>query len=88
MSQRWAMPSLGSGEAVELLRVILCPRPSGLRPRANQRCPETPLWEASDEARTQADLLSRLAGGPARGDLAHGSSSVDFSLKGRDRALD
>jgi hypothetical protein len=88
MSQRWAMPSLVSGEAVELLRVVLCPRPPGLRPRANRRCSETPLWEVSDEAGTQADLLSRLAGGPARGDLAHGSSSIDFFLKGRDRALD
>jgi hypothetical protein len=60
----------------------------GLRPRANRKCPEITLWEASDEAGTQADLLSRLARGPARGDLAHGSSSVNFSLKGRDRALD
>jgi hypothetical protein len=59
----------------------------GLRSRVNRRCPKTPLWEASDEAGTRADLLSRLAGGLARGDLAHGSSSVDFSLKGRDRAL-
>jgi hypothetical protein len=49
-----------------------------LRPRVNRRCPETLLWEASDEAGAQADLLSRLAGGPARGDLARGSSSVDF----------
>jgi hypothetical protein len=72
------MPSLGLGEAVELLRIVLCLRPPWLRPRANQRCPETPLWEASDEAGTWAGLLSRLAGGPARGDLAHGSSSVNF----------
>jgi hypothetical protein len=78
MSQRWAMPSLGSGEAVELLRVIPCPRPSGLRPWVNRRCPETPLWDASDEVGTRADLLTWLVGGPARGDLAHGSSSVDF----------
>jgi hypothetical protein len=62
-------------------------RPPGLRPQANRRCLKTPLWEASDEAGTRADLLSWLAGGPARGDLTHGSSSVDFSLKGRDRAL-
>jgi hypothetical protein len=52
------MPPLGSGEVVELLRVVLCPRPPGLRPWANRRCPETPLWEASDEAGTLADLLS------------------------------
>jgi hypothetical protein len=50
----------------------------GLRPQANRRCPETPLWEASDEAGTRVDLLSWLAGGPARRDLAHGSSSIDF----------
>jgi hypothetical protein len=72
------MPPLGSGEAVELLRVVLCPRPQGLRPRTNRRCFETPLREASDEAETRADLLSRLAGGLARGDLAHESSSDDF----------
>jgi hypothetical protein len=81
------MPSLGSSEAVILLRVILCPRPQGLRPRANQGCSETPPWEASDEAWTRAGLLTRLAGGPARGDLAHGSSSVDFfPLRGRSGA--
>jgi hypothetical protein len=72
------MPPLGSGEVVELLRVVLRPRPPGLRPQANRRCPETILWEASDETRAQADLLLRLAGGPARGDLAHGFSSADF----------
>jgi hypothetical protein len=42
--------------------------------------PRDPLWEASDEAGTRADLFSRFAGGPARGDLAHGSSSIDFFL--------
>jgi hypothetical protein len=82
------MSSLGSDEAVILLRPVLCPRPQGLRPRVNRRCSETSLWEASDEAWTRAGLLTRLAGGPARGDLAHGSYSVDFSLKGRDRVLD
>jgi hypothetical protein len=51
---------------------------SGLRPRANRRCSETPLWEASDEAGIRADQLSRLAGDLARGDLAHESSCVDF----------
>jgi hypothetical protein len=68
----------GSGEAVIPLGVVLCPRPQGLRPRANRRCSETPLREASDEAGIEAGLLTRLAGGPAREDLAHGSSSVDF----------
>jgi hypothetical protein len=62
------MPSLGSGGAVILLRVVLCLRPPGLRPRANQRCSETPLWEALDELWTRAGLLSWLAGGPAKGD--------------------
>jgi hypothetical protein len=82
------MLSLGSGEAIILLRVVLCLRPPGLRSRLNRRCSETPLREASDEAWTRACLLSWLAGGPARGDLAHGSSFVDFSLKGRDRVFD
>jgi hypothetical protein len=48
----------------------------------NQRCSETPLREASDEAGIQAGLLMWFAGGPTRGDLAHGSFYVDFSLKG------
>jgi hypothetical protein len=50
--------------------------------------PRDPLWKASDEAGTRADLLSRLAGGPTRGDLAHESSYFDFFLKGKDLALD
>jgi hypothetical protein len=82
------MPSLGSDEAVELLRVVQCLRPLGLRPRANRRRSETPLREASDEAGIRASLLTRFAGGATRGDLAHGSSSVDFSLKGEKRVLD
>jgi hypothetical protein len=82
------MPSLGLGEAIKLLGVILCPRPPRLRPRANRGRSETPLWEASDKAWTRVGLLSWLAGDQARGDLAHESSFVDFSLKGRDQVLD
>jgi hypothetical protein len=65
-----------------LLGVVLCPRPQGLRPRASRMCSETPLREASDEAEIRAGLLTWLAGGPARGDLARGSSFVDFFLRG------
>jgi hypothetical protein len=53
----------------------------GLRPQESQRCSKTPPREALDEAGIWTGLLTRLAGGPARGDLAHGSSSVDFPLK-------
>jgi hypothetical protein len=41
----------------------------GLRPRANQRCFETPLSEASDEIGRWAGLLICLAGGLARENL-------------------
>jgi hypothetical protein len=58
--------------------VGLCLRTPGLRPRANRRCSETPLSEASDEARRWAGLLTCLARGPARENLAH-LSLVDFS---------
>jgi hypothetical protein len=59
----------------------------GAEASSESEVPQDPLWEASDEAGTQADLLSWLARDSTRGDLAHGSSSVDFILKGRDRAL-
>jgi hypothetical protein len=73
-----AVPRLRrGGSTVEGRPVSMTP---WLRSRANWRYPETPLWEVSDEAGTQADLLLRLAGGLTRRDLAHGSSSVDFSL--------
>jgi hypothetical protein len=35
---------------------------------------QDPLREASDEVAEWAVMLARLVGGPARGDLAHGSS--------------
>jgi hypothetical protein len=70
-----------------LLGAVLCLRPQGLRPRANQRCSETPLREASNEAGMLAGLPTQLAGGPARRDLTHGSSSIDFSsFEGRSGA--
>jgi hypothetical protein len=49
----------------------------GLRPWASQRCSETPLCEASDEAGRWAGLLTYLAGGPVRENLAR-LSLVDF----------
>jgi hypothetical protein len=52
----------------------------GLRPRANQRCSETPLSEASDEAERWAGLLICLIGGPTRENLVR-LSFVDFPLK-------
>jgi hypothetical protein len=80
-SQRWTMPPLGLGRGGDVVRGHPMFETPGLRPQASQRCSETPLREASDEAGIWAGLLTRLAGGLARGDLAHGSSSIDFSLK-------
>jgi hypothetical protein len=65
-----------------LLGVVPCLRPQVLRPRASRRCSETPLHEASDEVVIRAGPLTRLVGGLARGDLACGSSFVDFFLRG------
>jgi hypothetical protein len=50
----------------------------GRRPRANRRCFETPLSEASDEVGRWAGSLICLAGGPVIGSLAH-LSFVDLS---------
>jgi hypothetical protein len=71
---------LVSGEAVMLSGGQLVPETLGLGPRANRRCSETPLSEASDEAGRWASLLTYLAGGLAREGLAH-LPFVDFSLK-------
>jgi hypothetical protein len=38
------------------------------------------LCEASDEIGEWAGMLTRLAGGPTRGDLAHGSLLADVFL--------
>jgi hypothetical protein len=72
------MPTLGLGQGGDVAGGRPVSETSGLRPWANQRCSETPLSEASDEAGIWVGLLARLAGGPARGDLAHVSSFVDF----------
>jgi hypothetical protein len=64
------MPPLGLGRG----GVVAGGRPmtetSGRRPRAKRWRSGTPLSEASDEAWIWASLLTRLAGGPARGSLA------------------
>jgi hypothetical protein len=75
------MPTPGLGRGGDVAGGRPVSETSGLRPRANRRCSEIPLSEASDEVGICAGLLTRLAGGPARGDLAHGSSFVDFPLK-------
>jgi hypothetical protein len=59
----------------------------GRRPRANRRCSETPLSEASNEVGRWAGSLTCLAGGPVRGSLAR-LSFVNLSLKwGGERSL-
>jgi hypothetical protein len=60
----------GSGELVSLLGGRPVTETSGRRPRAKRWRSGTPLREASDEAWIWAGLLTRLAGGPARGSLA------------------
>jgi hypothetical protein len=60
----------GSGEAVMLQGGRPVSETLGLRPRANRRCSETPLSEASDEVGRWAGWLICLAGGPARKSLA------------------
>jgi hypothetical protein len=50
----------------------------GRRPRANRRCSDTPLSEASDEVGRWVDSLTCLVGGPARESLAR-LSFVDLS---------
>jgi hypothetical protein len=81
------MLTLGLGRGGDVARGRLVSKTLGLRPRANRRCFETPLSEASDEAGRWAGLLTRLVGGPTRGNLAHGSSFVDFPLKWEVRCL-
>jgi hypothetical protein len=60
------MSPLGLGQGDD----VVGGRTSERRPRANRRCSETPLSEASDEVGIWAGLLTRLAGGLARGSLA------------------
>jgi hypothetical protein len=75
------MPTPGLGRGGDVAGGRPVSETLGLRPRASRWCSETPLSEASDEAGIWAGLLTRLAGGLVRGDLAHGSSFVDFPLK-------
>jgi hypothetical protein len=82
------MPPLVSGEVVELFEGRPVFETPELRSRANRRCPETLLWEASDEARTRADLLLRLARGPAREIWPISFLLLFFYLKGRDLTFD
>jgi hypothetical protein len=60
------MSFLGLGRGGDVVMGRPVSETLGLRPRANQRCSETPLCEASDEAGRWADLLTYLAGGPTR----------------------
>jgi hypothetical protein len=43
-----------------------------------------PLWEASDEVERWASMLTRLARGPTRGELARGSLQLIFPFDGAD----
>jgi hypothetical protein len=72
------MPPLGLGRGGDVAGGRSMPETPGLRPRANRRCSETPLSEASDEVGRCVGLLTCLAGGPTRESLAR-LSSVDLS---------
>jgi hypothetical protein len=52
------MPVLGLGRGRDVVVVQPVSETPGLRPRANRRCSETPLREASDEAGRWAGLLT------------------------------
>jgi hypothetical protein len=62
---------LGLGRGSGVVRGQPMSETPGLRPWANRRCSETPLSEASEEAKRWAGFLTCLAGGPARESLAH-----------------
>jgi hypothetical protein len=72
------MPILGLGRGSDVVEGRPMSETPGLRPRASQRCSETPLSEASDEAGRWAGFLTCLARGPIRESLAS-LSVVDFS---------
>jgi hypothetical protein len=60
----------------------------GAEASGESEVPRDPLWEASDEVGTWADLLLRLAKAQ-QGEIWPMSLLLSiFSLKGRDRALD
>jgi hypothetical protein len=66
-------PCIGaSGETVMMLRVGLCPW-SSAGVSSEFEMFRDPLCEASDEVERWSGTLTRLARGPARGELAHGS---------------
>jgi hypothetical protein len=62
----------GSDETVMMWWVVLCPRPSG-RVSGESEMFRDPLRKASDEVERWAGMLTRLAGGPVRGELARRS---------------
>jgi hypothetical protein len=64
------MPPLGLGRGGDVAGDRPVSETLGLRPRANRRCSETPLSEASNEVGRWAGWLICLAGGPARESLA------------------
>jgi hypothetical protein len=56
-----------------MLLVSLCSRPSA-EVSGESEVFRDPSWKASDEVESWAGMLTRLAGGPARGELARGFS--------------
>jgi hypothetical protein len=62
----------GSDETVLMLRVGLCPCPSAGVLGELEMFRDS-LWEASDEVERLTGTLTRLAGGPARRELARRS---------------
>jgi hypothetical protein len=66
-----------------MLRVGLCPDPSAGVSGESEMFRD-PSWEASDEVERWAGMLTRLAGGPVRGELARGSLQLIFPFDGAD----
>jgi hypothetical protein len=56
-----------------MLLVSLCLRPS-TEVSGESEVFRDPLWETSDEVERWVGMLTQLAGGPARGELASGFS--------------
>jgi hypothetical protein len=73
------MLSLGLGRGGDVAGGQPVSETLGWRHRANWRCSETPLSEASDEVGRWAGSLTCLAGGPVRWSLVR-LSFVDLSL--------
>jgi hypothetical protein len=63
---------LGLGRDGDDAAVVLCPCPSAWVSGESEMFRD-PLCEASDEVERWAGMLTQLAGGPARGELARGS---------------